>query len=633
MAAIYRISAWRVYDETGNYPAQWSRPEYWSPFNKYPYTWQIFLTKQIAPAGPTPPVGWTITSWYLSWRTMSGAGTRVTQPTLTINWTNYTYGTPQEYVTKLQRIKSNWGTWPLDTMISQLQSANWWGVATPPVTGSTTANYTAPNGKKYIIHSQNWAYWFDWWHGRKDFTTLVTLTNNIIQDNPVSLVNDYLWEYYIQNPGDVITLPGDITDTDTDTLIETVTAPNNKTYKIYQNSVTSKFWFLSQSPENLWQKKEFTTLVLAKADITANNTDVWAVTTDDIFIESVTAINNKIYKIYKNWTSNKFWFASQNPTSLWIKRLFDTLELAKAAITTGNSPEMETVIPGEISAETPTGANTEVTQTQTDLETEMNDINTFLETTLNANLADWQTRLAAVPNMAPQITDRLNMLSTSFTNAADNLKAAWLLEKKAQAIYSNENIRNMREQLVSKWFDVSKAGPAVFFKAMKDRATMSAEIMKLQADQEKTLANLETTKAQLVDGIKAAGMEADKWTFDAVNNITKQIQTLKDTYDIAVATNIQNYVMKPMLDVFSGQRQAELANVTAKYQAQYLNANPSEKMVAAAKIYGSEWAYVDSRIMQYVNQPFGAFLAAIAPIIRENKQKYEISINTSKIIA
>ena len=51
---------------------------------------------------------------------------------------------------------------------------------------------------------------------------------------------------------------------------------------------------------------------------------------------------------------------------------------------------------------------------------------------------------------------------------------------------------------------MAKAGPAVFFKAMKDRATLSAEVYKIQADQEKTLAGLETTKAQLVDQVKAS---------------------------------------------------------------------------------------------------------------------------------
>ena len=57
----------------------------------------------------------------------------------------------------------------------------------------------------------------------------------------------------------------------------------------------------------------------------------------------------------------------------------------------------------------------------------------------------------------------------------------------------------MRQQLQSKGFDASKAGPAVFFKAMKDRAGLSAEIFKLQADQQKTLADLETKRGQLID--------------------------------------------------------------------------------------------------------------------------------------
>jgi valyl-tRNA synthetase len=86
---------------------------------------------------------------------------------------------------------------------------------------------------------------------------------------------------------------------------------------------------------------------------------------------------------------------------------------------------------------------------------------------------------------------------------------------------------------------------------MKDRALISAEIYKIKADQERQLASLETTKAQLVDQVKASGMEADKWMFDSVSNITQQIQTIRDNYDIAAATNLQNYVMKPMLDIFS----------------------------------------------------------------------------------
>src|SRR3990172_2841477 len=102
----------------------------------------------------------------------------------------------------------------------------------------------------------------------------------------------------------------------------------------------------------------------------------------------------------------------------------------------------------------------------------------------------------------------------------------------------------MKQQLISKGFDVGKAGPAVFFKAMKDRALLSAEVMKIQADQEKTLADLESKRAQFVDTIKASGLEADKRVFDQTNALNKQIETLKNNYDVQKLQNTQNYVMK-----------------------------------------------------------------------------------------
>jgi hypothetical protein len=86
---------------------------------------------------------------------------------------------------------------------------------------------------------------------------------------------------------------------------------------------------------------------------------------------------------------------------------------------------------------------------------------------------------------------------------------------------------------------------------MKDRASLSAEVMKIQADQEKTIAGLLLTKTQMQDAIRASGMEADKRIFDEVNNITAKIQAIKETADLQRATNEQNYVMKPLLDVFS----------------------------------------------------------------------------------
>jgi hypothetical protein len=63
-----------------------------------------------------------------------------------------------------------------------------------------------------------------------------------------------------------------------------------------------------------------------------------------------------------------------------------------------------------------------------------------------------------------------------------------------------------------------------------------------------------------------------------------------------------------------------------RYESQYLNANPSEKLVAAAKIFGSDWAFADSRVLSHINEPWGAFLVSAASIIRENKQNYEVEV-------
>ena len=847
----------------------------------------------------TQPVN-TIQSWYLS--AWTAGSYWIQKPTLTINGTNYTYDTPQEYITKLQWIKSNGWTWNIDLMISQLQwivsgrwtatdefiesrnTADWvsyqirrdvpsnhyyfvsstgwlnksamyptladartalsafyvtplhssptpdmtvpapvsvtykwytigytytavWSsykatvtcvwpnmnktydtslyslttgamstnilnkvnaykaevdaittttpVVTPPAdtttpvittpgqpsTGNTTANYPAPNGKKYIIHSEGGAYWYDGWYGKKTHPTLVALTNEIIAANPTTLPNDYKGEYYTLNPNEVVVTPPSSETTDTE--IETYQS-NWKSYKIYQEIAwTKRFYFISQDlnlPANT--KKYNATLVGIKADIDAGNTTTtpppseetvvpW---TNDVLQDTIT-INNKIYKIYKDSTTNKFWFASQNPNTPGKKMEYATLELARAAINEWNAtpetpttpdatdprPEIvwwveglsesymtwrndkiatfiaeamkektyesiqqmrqaymdlfkseigaagnnidvsslwvnlsadwkntvskiESMVLGKIwisswndsvgvplwSTSGNISVSPETTQTQQDLVDKRDELNTIIDNTEKENIVAWNAALKNVPALQTTITTRVNELNTGFTNAQNALKSSWELQKKAQAIYSNDNIRNMKEQLMSKGFDVSKAGPAVFFKAMKDRATMSADIMKLQADEEKTIAGLLQTQAQMKDAIRASGMEADKRIFDASNAITAKIQAIKDAADLTRATNTQNYVMKPILDVFAGTLQIDLQNMASKYEQQMVDANPSLKLVAAAKLFGTDFAFADNSIVWKASLPRWEFLTAVANIIRINKQNYSVAVAKSQ---
>ena len=158
---------------------------------------------------------------------------------------------------------------------------------------------------------------------------------------------------------------------------------------------------------------------------------------------------------------------------------------------------------------------------------------------------------------------------------------------------------------------------------------MSAEIYKLQADQEKTLATLETQRTQLVDGIKAAWIEADQWTYQQLNEITKQIENLRNNYDTQKMNVLWQYTLKPMLDVMSWQFEADFQNIVAKYQDTFLNANPSQKIVAAAKIFSNDWVYVSAAVALSANnlaKPFWEYLALCAESIRTNKIAAETQI-------
>ncbi len=67
------------------------------------------------------------TSWNLSAWQMDNTGGWKTQPTLTINGKNYTYNTPEEYITKLNELKSIPGmTGPLDQFIGEFNNAITW---------------------------------------------------------------------------------------------------------------------------------------------------------------------------------------------------------------------------------------------------------------------------------------------------------------------------------------------------------------------------------------------------------------------------------------------------------------------------------------------------------------------------
>lgn len=219
-----------------------------------------------------------------------------------------------------------------------------------------------------------------------------------------------------------------------------------------------------------------------------------------------------------------------------------------------------------------------------------------------------------------QILDRINQVNTWFGNASGILTNAMNLATQAQAIYNNDNIRSMREQLIARGFNPAQAWPAVLARAMKDKSLLSANIMNLQADYNKTLSNLETQRTQLEDSVRAAGIENDKWVIDKQNEITRQIQDLRTMYENNVMKNNDKYVLQPQLDVFSWNFQAELQTIAAQKELEFADSSPAAKIYQAAKIFGSDWAYVSPSILSLAQTlPFGEFLTKAGESIKNGK--------------
>lgn len=386
-----------------------------------------------------------------------------------------------------------------------------------------------------------------------------------------------------------------------------ITRNNHIAQQFYNQMITQVYTTWTQAANDYYQR--LMSIVNSNWWNIQINSWTWEITSD----------NKEAYQNTSSWIRNKIWQLAW--VGSWDQFALKTQWWTGTETGTGTGTGTGAWELGSWSAA--------ADQTFSDIQNTADQMNTWLDTSFNQSLSEWQQRFANTPDFQWQITDRLTSMNTAFQTAAWNLKAAWDLEKKAQAIYSNENIAKMNQQLQQKWFDVSKAWPAVFFKAMKDRAQMSAEIYKLQADQEKTLATLETQRAQLVDGIKAAWMEADQWTYQQLNEITKQIENLRNNYDTQKMNVLWQYTLKPMLDVMSWQFEADFQNIVAKYQDTFLNANPSQKIVAAAKIFSNDWVYVSAAVALSANnlaKPFWEYLALCAESIRTNKIAAETQI-------
>lgn len=100
------------------------------------------------------------TQWSLSTWIASGVGKWDQQPTLTIGGQTYRFNTPEEYIAKLQQLKSQGATGNLDKFIGEFQSVvplfkAAQQIATAPAPASAPT-FSLSNGGKFVIEGNNW---------------------------------------------------------------------------------------------------------------------------------------------------------------------------------------------------------------------------------------------------------------------------------------------------------------------------------------------------------------------------------------------------------------------------------------------------------------------------------------------
>lgn len=246
----------------------------------------------------------------------------------------------------------------------------------------------------------------------------------------------------------------------------------------------------------------------------------------------------------------------------------------------------------------------------------------------NNSIWDWNGIKNNIWNYASEIEDRITTMNNTFNNVKWNMDAATELQQKAQRIYSNQNIEKMNQQLRQMWYNTVAAAPAVYYQATKQMANVAIEYYKLKAEEEASLAELETQRAQLIDNIKAAWIEADQWSKNMINEIEKQIQTVRDNFVKQASDILWKYTLQPMLDVMSEQIEIDAQNIANLYDSKFVAAHPEMAQAIWLRTYGTDWYYVDPSIAMNYNwySDLYTYLVACAESIRRNKVNDERQI-------
>jgi hypothetical protein len=114
-----------------------------------------------------------------------------------------------------------------------------------------------------------------------------------------------------------------------------------------------------------------------------------------------------------------------------------------------------------------------------------------------------------------------------------------------------------------------KAKQAALFTNLKGRANLSAKISTIKADAQKTIADLEAKKTDLIIKSKTAGVENQKWALDQAKNIEANINSIKNQYNTQILALDQTYKITPLLDVYSATLATDVKNAVQNIQNSY----------------------------------------------------------------
>lgn len=318
------------------------------------------------------------------------------------------------------------------------------------------------------------------------------------------------------------------------------------------------------------------------------------------------APNTKPYPITRDWKVATFTNINGQPETR------PTVAAAKAYIDAQNPATS-----GDV--------NSTIQQSAANLWEEVEKSKQVVETTKAENIAGQAGITSNLEEAKTGIEKNLwtinSYIKEAYDNAIKSQQAAKDLEAEAESLYGNAQIESQYQDLIKKWLNPVKAKQAALYVNLKWKANLAVSINKMKAEYEKTIADLEIKKSEML--VKAAEADTDqkKRYLDQTQEIENNIQWIKNNYATNITGIAEKYALNPLLDVYSSNLKADADVIAQKIQAQYNTSTTETKLAALAKVFWWNRAYVSDDIVNYTNLPFNELVVKAAQLIQAGLKK------------